>query len=151
MAPRSEYQMGKPWMVEPEGTWPCKKSFSPAPEEEFRKDMLEGACNIAKELQQPPREEDDFPSPKKGGLKRLVRVFGLVLAAVYQWRGKTGTEGPVVINSSGEGQLRLRYSSLKFRRVAELYLLEQGQKGMKISGAMMLALDVVTEEDVQAS
>jgi hypothetical protein len=52
-APGSEYQTGKPWMAEPEGgTWPCKKSFSPTPEEEFRKDMLEGACNILRELQQ---------------------------------------------------------------------------------------------------
>ncbi len=53
MAPESEYQVGKPWMIEPEDTWPCKKSFSPAPEEEFRKDMLEGACNLVKELRQP--------------------------------------------------------------------------------------------------
>jgi hypothetical protein len=37
--------------------------------------MLEGACNIVKELQQPPGEEDDFPVPKKGGLERLVRRF----------------------------------------------------------------------------
>jgi hypothetical protein len=35
-----------PWMVEPESTWPCKKSFSPAPAEEFRKDMREGACSV---------------------------------------------------------------------------------------------------------
>jgi hypothetical protein len=40
--------MGKPWMTKLEGTWPCKKSFSPAQEEEFRKDMLEGACNVVK-------------------------------------------------------------------------------------------------------
>ncbi len=53
MVPGSEYQIGKPWMVGPENTWPCKKPFSPAPEEEFRKDMLEGACNVVKELQPP--------------------------------------------------------------------------------------------------
>jgi hypothetical protein len=41
---RSEYQMGMSWMAKPESTWPCKKSFSPAPVEEFRKDMMEGAC-----------------------------------------------------------------------------------------------------------
>jgi hypothetical protein len=44
MIPGSEYQEGRPWMAEPESAWPCKKSFSPAPAEEFRKDMLEGAC-----------------------------------------------------------------------------------------------------------
>jgi hypothetical protein len=35
----SEYQVGMLWMVEPESTWPCMNSFSPAPVEEFRKDM----------------------------------------------------------------------------------------------------------------
>jgi hypothetical protein len=69
-------------MIELESTWPCKKSFSPAPEEEFRKDMLEGACNVVKELQPPQMGEDDFPVAKKGGLERLVRVYGLVMAAI---------------------------------------------------------------------
>jgi hypothetical protein len=31
----SEYQVGMSWMMEPESTWPCKKSFSPAPVEEL--------------------------------------------------------------------------------------------------------------------
>jgi hypothetical protein len=51
MSPGSEYQEGKPWMVKPDSSWPCKKSFSPAPVEEFRKDMLEGTCNVVKEVQ----------------------------------------------------------------------------------------------------
>jgi hypothetical protein len=54
LAPGSEYQTGKPWMMEPEEVWPCKKSFRPTPEEEFRKDMLEGACNIVKGAHQSP-------------------------------------------------------------------------------------------------
>jgi hypothetical protein len=61
MIPGSEYQMGSPWMAEPDSAWLCRKLFSPAPEEDFRKDMLEGACNVVKEvqaknriLQQPP-------------------------------------------------------------------------------------------------
>jgi hypothetical protein len=36
MARGSEYQTGKLWMMAPEKAWPCKKSFSTAPEEEFR-------------------------------------------------------------------------------------------------------------------
>jgi hypothetical protein len=36
MARGSEYQRGKLWMMAPEEAWPCKKSFSTAPEEEFR-------------------------------------------------------------------------------------------------------------------
>jgi hypothetical protein len=50
MIPGSEYQEGRPWMAEPESAWPCKKSFSPAPAEEFRKDMLEGAWCVVKEI-----------------------------------------------------------------------------------------------------
>jgi hypothetical protein len=61
----SEYQVGMPWMMKPESTWPCKKSFSPAPTEESRKDMREGACCVVS------REEDsgpDFPEVRTGGL-----------------------------------------------------------------------------------
>jgi hypothetical protein len=76
---RSEYQVGMPWMAKPESTWPCKKSFSPAPVEEFRKDMREGACcMISKEEPQDP----EFPEVKKGGLDRLIRVYGYVITAV---------------------------------------------------------------------
>jgi hypothetical protein len=28
--------------------------------------MLEGACNVVKELQLPQKKEDDFPAAKKG-------------------------------------------------------------------------------------
>ncbi len=77
-----------------------------------------------------------------------MRVFGLVMAAVYQWRRKKGAGGPVVINWNGGGQRKLGYPSLECRRAAGLYLLERAQKGMKISGARMLAMDVAIEEDV---
>ncbi len=58
---------GRPWMAEPEGTWPCRKSFSPAPVEEFRKDMLEGACCVIKEVAPQGGQEDDFPETKGEG------------------------------------------------------------------------------------
>ncbi len=54
MGPGSEYQDGMAWMKEPVRSWPCKKSFSPAPEEEFRKDMMEGDCNIVKGIKESP-------------------------------------------------------------------------------------------------
>ncbi len=75
-------------MAKPESTWPCKKSFSPAPVEEFRKDMREGACCVV------GKEEPRDPEVKKGGLERLIRVYGYVMAAVYKWRKKTGRRGP---------------------------------------------------------
>jgi hypothetical protein len=148
MVPGSEYQIGKPWMVEPESTWPYKNSFSPAKEEEFRKDMLEGACNIVKGLQPPREEEDDFPETRKGGLERLIRVYGIVMAAVYKWMKKKGAAGPVMINPIKAGAHIVGYPLAECLKSAELYLLERAQKGMKISGAKMLAMDVVTEEDV---
>jgi hypothetical protein len=107
MIPGSEYQEGRPWMAEPKNTWPCKKSFSPAPVEEFRKDMLEGACNVVKDVRTSGEEEDDFPEVKRGGLERLIRVYGFVMAAVYKWRKKEGAAGPVIINPIRRGSIRL--------------------------------------------
>jgi hypothetical protein len=95
MARRSEYQEGRPWMVEPESAWPCKKSFSPAPAEEFRKDMLEGACCMIKRV---ATQEDGFPEVKRGGLDRLIRVYGYVMATVHRWKKKKGASGPALIN-----------------------------------------------------
>jgi hypothetical protein len=83
----SEYQVGMPWMIKPEKMWPCKKSFSPAPAEEFRKDMREKACCVVSK-EEPL--EPEFPEVKKGGLDQLIRVYGYVMAAVYKWRKRRG-------------------------------------------------------------
>jgi hypothetical protein len=148
MIPGSEYQEGKPWMTEPENTWSYKKSFSPAPTEEFRKDMLEGACYVVKEARSHGEQEDDFPEVKKGGLERLIRVYGFVMAAVHKWRKKQGAAGSVLINPTKRGECVIGYPSAKCLRSAELFLLERAQKGMKIPGAKMLAMNTVTEEDI---
>jgi hypothetical protein len=142
----SEYQVGMPWMLEPESTWPCKKSFSPAPVEEFRKDMREGAwCVISKE----EALEPEFPEVKKGGLDRLIRVYGYVMAAVYKWRKKTGATGPVIINGTQlpNGKV-FGYPSIQRLRAAELFLLEKAQRGLKTSRMRSLNVDTATEEDV---
>jgi hypothetical protein len=148
MGPGSEYQDGMPWMRKPVESWPCKKSFSPAPEEEFRKDMMEGARNIVKGTKESPAGEACFPAIGKGGLDRLVRVYGYVVAAIYKWRKKTGARGPVIINPIEDGVQRIRFPSAECQRAGELYLLGLAQRGMGISGAMMLATNVVIEEDV---
>ncbi len=75
-------------MAEPENTWPCKKSFSPAPAEEFRKDMLEGACCVTREIPPQGEQEDDFPEVRRGGLDWLIRVYGYAIAAVHRWKRK---------------------------------------------------------------
>jgi hypothetical protein len=142
----SEYQVGMPWMMEPENTWPCKKSFSPAPAEEFRKDKREGACCV---VGKDEALDPDFPEVKKGGLDRLIRVYGYVIAAVYKWRKKTGAAGPVIINGTQlpSGKV-FRYPSIQCLRAAELFLLEKAQKGLRTSRMKSLNVDSVTEEDV---
>ncbi len=143
---RSEYQVGKPWMIKPESVWPCKKSFSPAPAEEFRKDMQEGACCVNN---QGEPQEPEFPEVKKGGLDRLIRVYGYVMAALYKWRKKVGAAGPVLINATqlSKGKV-IGYPSAQCLRSVELFLLERAQKGMKIPRAKTLTVDTVVEEDV---
>jgi hypothetical protein len=138
--------MGMPWMAKPESTWPCKKSFSPAPLEEFRKDMREGACCVIskEELLDP-----EFPEVKKGDLDRQIHVYGYVMAAVYKWRKKAGAAGPVIIISTQlpNGKV-FGYPSIQCLRAAELFLLESAQKGMKTSRTKSLNVDTITEEDV---
>jgi hypothetical protein len=142
----SEYQVGMPWMMEPENMWPCKKSFSPAPVEEFRKDMREGACCMVSGEENP---EPDFPEVKKGGLDRLIRVYGYVMAAVYKWRRKTGATGPVIINGAQlPGGKVFGYPSIQCLKAAELFLLEKAQKGSKTAKIRSLNVDTVLEEDV---
>jgi hypothetical protein len=136
-------------MAEPESTWPCKKSFSPAPSEEFRKNMLEGACCVVKEIAPQGEQEDNFPEFKRGGLDRLIRVYGYMMAAIHRWKRKKGASGPVLINlTSLSGGRVIEYPSAECLRSAELVLLEQAQKGMKIPGAKQLTTDTITEEDV---
>jgi hypothetical protein len=142
----SEYQVGMPWMAMPEDTWPCKKSFSPAPSEEFRKDMREGACCIVSEEENP---EADFPEARKGGLDRLIRVYGYVMAAVYKWRKKTGATGPVIINGTQlPGGRVFGYPSIQCLRAAELFLLEKAQRGLKTAKMRSLNVDTALEKDV---
>jgi hypothetical protein len=99
VVPGSEYQEGRPCMAEPESTWPCRKSFSPAPAEEFRKDMLEGACYVIKEVASLGGQGDDFPEIKRGGLDWLIRVYGYVMAAVHRWKREKGASGPTLSTS----------------------------------------------------
>jgi hypothetical protein len=70
-----------------------QESFSPAPVEEFRKDMREGACcMISKEEPQDP----EFPEVKKGGSGPADPGDGYVMAPVYKWRKKAEAAGPVI-------------------------------------------------------
>jgi hypothetical protein len=99
-------------------------------------------------------QQGGIPRPQvsrseEGGLDRLIRVYGYVMAAVYNWRKKTGVTGPVIINSArfSNGKV-LGYPSTQCLRAAELFLLERAQRGMKTSRTKSLNMDTVTEEDI---
>ncbi len=71
------------------------------------------------------------------------------MAALYKWRRKAGASGPVLINITHlPGGQVIGYPSAECLRSAELFLLEQAQKGMKVPKARTLTVDTVTEEDV---
>ncbi len=115
--------------------------------EELRKDMREGACCVVskEEILEP-----EFPEVKKGGLDRLIRVYGYVMAAVYKWRKKEGASGPVIINNGAQlpnGKV-FGYPSIQCLRAAELFLLEKAQRELKTSRMKTLNVDTTTEEDV---
>ncbi len=148
LAPGSEYQEGMAWMREPMDSWPCKKSFSLAREEEFRKDMMEGVCGILRGRRKQIETCVQLLSIRKEGIDRLIRVSGYVVAAVYKWRKTIGDRGPVIINPIKKRGQKMGYPSAECQRAGELYLLELAQIGMGISGEKMLATDVLSEEDI---
>ncbi len=108
--------------------------------------MREGACCV---ISKDEALDPEFPEVKKGGLDRLIRVYGYVMAAVYKWRKKTGATGPVIINGTQlpNGKV-FGYPSIQCLRAAELFLLEKAQKGLKTSRMKSLNVDTAIEEDV---
>jgi hypothetical protein len=79
----------------------------------------------------------------------LIRVYGYVMTAVHRWKRKKGAPDPALINlTSLPGGRVIGYPSAECLRSAELFLLEQAQKGIKIPGAKQLTIDTVTEEDI---
>jgi hypothetical protein len=108
--------------------------------------MREGACCVVGGEE---AAEPDFPEVKKGGLDRLIRVYGYVMAAVYKWRKKTGAMGPMIINGAQlpSGKV-FGYPSVQCLQAAELFLLEKAQKGLKAAKMRSLNVDTVAEEDV---
>jgi hypothetical protein len=122
LVPGSEYQEGMAWMRKPVDPWPCKKSFSPASEEELRKDMMQGVCGVLQGGRKSIESGDQIPSTRKGGIDRLIRVYGYVIA-IYKWRKKTGAQGPSSSTLSKKGGHKIGYPSAECLRAGELYLL----------------------------
>jgi hypothetical protein len=67
-----EYQEGMAWMKEPVDALPCKKSFAPTPEEELRKDMMEGVCGALQGEKKLPETGDHFPSTRRECVDGLI-------------------------------------------------------------------------------
>jgi hypothetical protein len=52
------------------------------------------------------------------------------------------------LSRRGNAKKEVGYPSVKCWHAGEMYLLEVAQKGMKVAGVKMLAVDVLTEDDV---
>jgi transposase InsO family protein len=71
------------------------------------------------------------------------------MAAVHKWKKKGEVSGPTLVNITRlSGGRMIGYLSAECLRSAELFLLEQAQKGMRIPGVKQLIVDTVTEEDI---
>jgi hypothetical protein len=90
----SEYQGGMDWMKKLEAQWPCNKSFGSALAEEMRKDMVAVASPILLAVKNMHGEKGEFPKATRGGLDRLLKVYGYVFTAIYKWRKKGVPSGP---------------------------------------------------------
>jgi hypothetical protein len=76
-------------------------------------------------------------------------MYGYVMAAIHKWKKRKEAPGPALINITHLSVGRvIGYPSAECLRSAELFLLKQAKKGMKIPGAKMLTVDTVTEEDM---
>ncbi len=90
-----------------------KKSFGLVPQEEIRKDMLVASCNAISRASDTEEKHLPFPSPAKGGLERLLRVYGYVFGAMYKWRKKTGAQSPILISAMESSGGEVGYPSAK--------------------------------------
>jgi hypothetical protein len=69
-------------MKEPKDKWPCWRFLGAAPEDEMRKDMMVMMCAVTAATVGTKGHPEEFPIPARGGLERIVRVFGFVYAAI---------------------------------------------------------------------
>jgi hypothetical protein len=71
MGPGTQYQEGLPWMKRPPETWPAKKTFTPPPTEECKKDILAmvKTARVRSGLWYPPSADTRA---------KLERVYGYV-------------------------------------------------------------------------
>jgi hypothetical protein len=77
--------------------------------------MMEGVWGVGRYEKTSNETGFQFPTTRKGGLDRLIRVYGYLVAAVYKWRKKEGAQAPVSINPIKKRGHKIRYPSSECR------------------------------------
>jgi hypothetical protein len=126
MGPGTPYQEGLPWMRELPEAWRTKKTFTPPPPEECKKDMLAivKAARTPSGLWYPPRADTRA---------KLERVYGYVYT--FQSRARKHSDfTPVPVRISGTGKETVRTYGPPvepYREAARLLLLQDAQTSIR--------------------
>jgi hypothetical protein len=129
MGPGTPYQEGLPWMREPPEAWPTKKTFTPPPPEECKKDMLAmvKVARVGSGLWYPPSADTRT---------KLERVYGYVYAFLARAR-KLSNFTPMVVLTRGTGKETVkthRPPAEQYREAARLCLLQDAQVSIRKEG-----------------
>ena len=81
----SAYQKGMDWMRLPASKWPAKKTLSPPPVEELRKDLIEASALAVR-----PEVKEEWPKypVKNVTIQKVKRIYGYVFLAAAKWLKK---------------------------------------------------------------
>jgi hypothetical protein len=139
MGPGTPYQEGLPWMRESPEAWPTKKTFTPPPPEECKKDMLAmvKTARVRSGLLYPPSAD---PRAK------LERVYSYVYTFLFGAR-KLANFAPITARTRRIGKETMKTHSPpaeQYREAARLCLLRDAQACIGKGGLEGLAAETRT-------
>jgi hypothetical protein len=129
----SAYQKGMDWMRLPASKWPAKKTLSPPPVEELRKDLIEASALVVR-----PEVKEEWPKypVKNVTVQKVKRIYGYVFLAAAKWLKKDSFVPLVKV----DGDRGSKYSAppSEFLHSAERMLIQAAQRTMEISSTTPL-------------
>ncbi len=139
MGPGTPYQEGLPWMREPLEAWPAKKTFTPPPPEECKKDMLAmvKTTRVLAGLWYPPSANTRA---------KLERVYGYIYKFLAGAK-KLANFTPITERTRRVGKETLTTHSPpveQYREAARLCLLRDAQASIGKGGLEGLAAETRT-------
>jgi hypothetical protein len=139
MGPGTPYQEGLPWMREPPEAWPTKKTFTPPPPEECKKDMLAmvKVARVRSGLWNPPSADTRA---------KLERVYGYVYTFLAGDR-KLDNFTPIAVQTRGTGKETMTTHgppAEQYREAARLCLLQDAQMSIQKEGLEGLTAETRT-------